>query len=96
MRAIGNGEVMGKLAIIGQAAPAVAQVPTPARKAMQRANHSTTAARETIEAHDAIAALDAVMNRLRMRQHDLASEMIARKAKLEAEALNEARSLTGD
>jgi hypothetical protein len=81
---------MGKLAIIGQA------VPVPARKApkmLQRANHATTAARETIETHDAIAALDAVMNRLRMRQHDLASEMIARKAKLEAEALDEARGI---
>jgi hypothetical protein len=49
----------------------------------------------SIETHETVQALEAVLNRHRMREHDLAAEMIARRAKLEAQALAEAREVTG-
>lgn len=50
----------------------------------------------SLETHETLGALEAVFHRHRMREHDLAAEMIARRAKLEEQALAEARELAGD
>jgi hypothetical protein len=49
----------------------------------------------TIENHETLLALEGVIHRHKMREHDLASEVIAKLAKLEEQALAEARELTG-
>lgn len=51
-------------------------------------------AQNSIEAHEGIQAIANVLHNLQMRQHDLEHEFIQRRAKLEQDALAEARGLT--
>jgi NADPH-dependent glutamate synthase beta subunit-like oxidoreductase len=93
---------MGKLALIGRQVSAV-EVARPAKRqganagtAVQRAqrtNHVSMAARETVEAHAAIEAFEARLHALRMAEHDLASEMIARRNALRQSALDDIAEL---
>jgi hypothetical protein len=53
-------------------------------------------AQNSIEAHEGIQQLAEVLHRLKMRQHDLDHEYITRRAKLEHDALAEARDLTNE
>jgi predicted kinase len=82
---------MGKLALIGRQ---VEVAKPPRRQAVQRINHVTTAARETIDAHAAIEAFEARLHALRMAEHDLATETIARRNALRKAALDDVRGMT--
>jgi len=60
-----------------------------------KSNHGVAPAGQTsIGNHETLSALAAVFHRHRMREHDLEAEMIARLAKLEEQALEEAREIT--
>jgi hypothetical protein len=83
---------MGKLALIGRQVSV--EVARPAkRQAVQRVNHVSSAARETVEAHAAIEAFEARLHTLRMAEHDLDSEMIARRGALRKAALDDIAEL---
>ncbi|MGH6794294.1 MAG: hypothetical protein ACREDH_03630 [Methylocella sp.] len=61
---------------------------------MLKLKQDHAAAQAGLENHAAIQALAGVLHRHQMREHDLAAEMIARRGKLEEQALAEAREVT--